>query len=105
MHFRTDDLRIEGLRPLLPPAILMEELPILPIYYYVTRNLVNPRLGGFHANVQDEHFPKFWYWMDDDELAAKRADLPAGLERVDPGGPPEGMYAPVGKAAQRGRAD
>ena len=24
----TDDLRIEGLRPLLPPAILMEELPI-----------------------------------------------------------------------------
>jgi 3-deoxy-7-phosphoheptulonate synthase len=25
---RTDDLRIEGLRPLLPPAILMEELPI-----------------------------------------------------------------------------
>ncbi len=27
MH-RTDDLRIEGLRPLIPPAILMEELPI-----------------------------------------------------------------------------
>ncbi|MFT7667566.1 MAG: 3-deoxy-7-phosphoheptulonate synthase [Planctomycetota bacterium] len=28
MHFQTDDLRIEGLRPLLPPAILMEELPL-----------------------------------------------------------------------------
>jgi 3-deoxy-7-phosphoheptulonate synthase len=28
MPFRTDDLRIEGLRPLLPPAILMEELPL-----------------------------------------------------------------------------
>jgi len=26
MHFQTDDLRIEGLRPLLPPAILMDEL-------------------------------------------------------------------------------
>jgi 3-deoxy-7-phosphoheptulonate synthase len=26
-HPRTDDLRIEGYRPLLPPAILMEELP------------------------------------------------------------------------------
>jgi len=25
MHFETDDLRIEGLRPLLPPVILMEE--------------------------------------------------------------------------------
>ncbi len=28
MFHRTDDLRIETLRPLLPPAILMEELPI-----------------------------------------------------------------------------
>ena len=28
MHFKTDDLRIEGLRPLLPPAILMDELPL-----------------------------------------------------------------------------
>src|SRR5262245_33438064 len=28
MIFQTDDLRIEGLRPLLPPAILMEELPL-----------------------------------------------------------------------------
>ena len=28
MIFRTDDLRIEALRPLLPPAILMEELPL-----------------------------------------------------------------------------
>jgi 3-deoxy-7-phosphoheptulonate synthase len=28
MIFQTDDLRIQDLRPLLPPAILMEELPI-----------------------------------------------------------------------------
>ncbi len=28
MHFRTDDLRIEDLKPLIPPAILMEELPL-----------------------------------------------------------------------------
>ncbi len=28
MSFQTDDLRIEDLRPLLPPAILMEELPL-----------------------------------------------------------------------------
>src|SRR4029453_18377573 len=28
MIFETDDLRIAGLRPLIPPAILMEELPI-----------------------------------------------------------------------------
>ncbi len=28
MHFQTDDLRIQALRPLIPPAILMEELPL-----------------------------------------------------------------------------
>ena len=28
MRHRTDDVRIQSLRPLLPPAILMEELPV-----------------------------------------------------------------------------
>src|SRR3989442_6353980 len=28
MRHRTDDLRIQSLRPLLPPAILMEEIPL-----------------------------------------------------------------------------
>jgi oligopeptide transport system substrate-binding protein len=43
-------------------ALLLGELPILPLYGYVSQNLVNPRLEGFHANVQDEHPPKFWRW-------------------------------------------
>jgi 3-deoxy-7-phosphoheptulonate synthase len=30
MHQNTDDLRITGLRPLLPPAILIEEIPVSP---------------------------------------------------------------------------
>jgi oligopeptide transport system substrate-binding protein len=54
-------------------AILLDELPILPLYFFVTKNLVDPRLGGFYPNALDEHSPKFWYWMDDDELASKRA--------------------------------
>ena len=76
-------------------AILLDELPILPIYDYVTRNLVNPRLGGFHGNIQDEHFPKFWYWMSDEELAAKRAAQPADWVQVEARGPAEGKYAPA----------
>lgn len=39
---------------------LMEELPILPVYFYVTRNLVDPRLDGFFDNALDEHPPKSW---------------------------------------------
>jgi oligopeptide transport system substrate-binding protein len=75
--------------------ILMDELPILPIYYYVDKNIVAPRLGGFEPNALDEHFPKHWYWMDDAELAAKRAQLPTGKELVDPHGPSAGQYSPA----------
>ena len=70
-------------------AILMEELPILPIYTYVTQNMWRPRLGGFAENFLDEHFPKFFRWMTDEELEAARAGRPAG-RRVEPGGPRNG---------------
>lgn len=72
--------------------ILLRELPILPIYSYVTKNLANPRLGGFHDNFLDEHFPKNWYWMDDEELEAKRAAGPEDRQRVEARGPREGLY-------------
>ena len=73
-----------------PEAILVEELPILPIYYYVTQNVVSPRLGYFHENIQDEHFPKFWYWMDDEELASSGARYPAENGGVKTSGPRTG---------------
>lgn len=76
-------------------GILIDEMPILPIYYYVTQNMVAPRLGGFYENIQDEHFPKFFYWMDDAELDAKRAAQPEAWRRVDDVGPTEGLYAPA----------
>jgi oligopeptide transport system substrate-binding protein len=80
-------------------GILMEELPVLPIYYYVSQNLVAPRLGGFYENLQDEHAPKFWYWMSDEELAERRATYPPGVELVPALGPPAGLYPPAGRRA------
>jgi len=78
-------------------AILMDELPALPLYYYVTQSVYSPRLGGYFPNVKDEHYPKFWYWMNDEELAEKRAGYPDDgrhelIERA--WGPPEGYYPP-----------
>ena len=78
-------------------AILMDELPILPIYTYVTQNLVNPRLGGFLPNIQDEHFPKYWYWKSDEELASDRASAPDSRQLVDAPGPSAGLYAPASR--------
>ncbi len=35
--------------------ILMDELPILPIYFYVSNNMVKPHVQGFYPNIQDVH--------------------------------------------------
>jgi len=35
--------------------ILMEELPIIPIYFYVSLDMVRPYVKGFYPNIQDVH--------------------------------------------------
>ncbi len=45
--------------------ILMDELPIVPIYYYNSRNLVRPYVRGFYNNLQDSH-PLQKLWIDRD---------------------------------------
>lgn len=65
-------------------ARLLDAAPIVPLYGYVTKNLVNPRLGGFFENPLDVHPPRAWYWKSDAELAAERAERRArGDVRVE----------------------
>jgi oligopeptide transport system substrate-binding protein len=45
--------------------ILLEELPILPIYSYVSKNMVKPYVRGFYNNLRDEHFVSRM-WIDHD---------------------------------------
>ncbi|PQO44959.1 peptide ABC transporter substrate-binding protein [Blastopirellula marina] len=35
--------------------ILMDEMPIMPIYYYVSLNIVRPYVKNFYPNIQDLH--------------------------------------------------
>jgi len=39
--------------------LVEEEFPILPIYIYVNRGMLNPRIKGWHANVRDLHPLKY----------------------------------------------
>jgi oligopeptide transport system substrate-binding protein len=50
--------------------ILMDEVPIIPIYYYVDKNMLNKKVRGFYRNPLDQH-PLSAIWIDkaDDELA------------------------------------
>lgn len=48
--------------------LLMNELPVLPVYFYVSRNLVRPRVQGFYNNLQDQH--PLWALSIDDQAKA-----------------------------------
>ena len=45
--------------------ILMDEVPILPVYSYVAKNMVKPYVRGFYNNSRDEH-PLWAIWIDRD---------------------------------------
>ena len=35
--------------------ILLADMPLIPIYYYTTQHLVNPKIEGWEDNVMDVH--------------------------------------------------
>ena len=47
-------------------TILMDEMPIIPFYNYVSKNMVKPTIRGFYNNIQDTH-PLSALWIDAEE--------------------------------------
>ena len=41
--------------------VLLEDMPVIPIYFYVSKHLVKPWVGGFHSNIMDHHYSKHLY--------------------------------------------
>jgi oligopeptide transport system substrate-binding protein len=42
-------------------AVLLDDMPIIPIYFYVSTHLVRPWVGGREPNIMDHHFTKNLY--------------------------------------------
>lgn len=40
-------------------AVLLEDLPVIPIYFYVTKRLVTPRVTGWEGNIMDHHQTRY----------------------------------------------
>ncbi len=40
-------------------SILQSELPLIPLYFYVSRHLVNPELQGYADNLADKHLSRY----------------------------------------------
>ena len=47
-------------------SLLLDEHPVAPLYFYVSKHLVSPRIGGFEHNALDRHPSRFLYLEDDD---------------------------------------
>jgi oligopeptide transport system substrate-binding protein len=41
--------------------VLLEDMPVIPIYFYVSKHLVKPWVGGFQSNIMDHHYSKHLY--------------------------------------------
>lgn len=41
--------------------ILLDDYPVIPIYYYMSKHLVKPHVGGYEDNVMDHHYSKHLY--------------------------------------------
>ena len=56
-------------------SVLMTELPIMPIYTYVSKSLVSPDVRGWHPNILDIHPYKYISLIpSSDDLSADDAD-------------------------------
>ncbi|MHC5037104.1 MAG: peptide ABC transporter substrate-binding protein [Planctomycetota bacterium] len=47
--------------------LVVEQLPIMPIYFYVNQGLLAPKVKGFHQNIRDLHPFQFIYIGEEDE--------------------------------------
>lgn len=42
-------------------SLVLRDLPVLPIYFYVTARLIKPWVGGYESNIMDHHRHKDMY--------------------------------------------
>jgi len=40
--------------------VLLEDLPVLPLYFYVSKHLVKPHVTGWQPNIMDHHYSRYF---------------------------------------------
>lgn len=56
--------------------LILEDHPILPVYFYVTRRLVDRRVRGWQDNVMDHHYSRSMYILKARSPSRARAKAP-----------------------------
>ena len=68
--------------------VLLEDMPFIPMYAYVTKRLVNPRLKGWENNIMDHHYSKNMFLLKvaqktNDKLPVTEPEVAVDEVRVD----------------------
>lgn len=93
--------------------MLLAEVPFVPVYTYVTKRMVNPRLQGWQSNVMDHHYSKNMFFLraaSDEpapvitDEAGVSTDIEAEITEADSSAIDgnEETVLPVGKAEETG---
>ncbi|VAW41184.1 Oligopeptide ABC transporter, periplasmic oligopeptide-binding protein OppA (TC 3.A.1.5.1) [hydrothermal vent metagenome] len=61
---KTADLELKNQLIERAESILLHDMPVIPLYYYVSRHMVSGQLRGFKDNVADRHLSKYLYKED-----------------------------------------
>ncbi|MHA6289252.1 peptide ABC transporter substrate-binding protein [Maricaulis sp. CAU 1757] len=61
---REQDLEVRGRMLAEAEEMLIDDMPIIPIVYYVNKNLVNPNLTGWEDNLVDIHRTRYLCFAD-----------------------------------------
>ncbi len=57
--------------------LLLDDNPIIPVYTYVTKRLVDRRLKGWQSNVMDHHYSRYMYMLKSRDEAERARARPA----------------------------
>lgn len=58
----TVDVTARAERLAAAERVMLAEMPVIPIYHYLSKHLVKPQLGGWQENSQDVVYSKNLYW-------------------------------------------
>ena len=67
---REQDLEVRGGMLAQAEQMLIDDMPIIPLVYYVNKNLVNPRVTGWVDNLTDIHRTRYLCFADIDRTEA-----------------------------------
>lgn len=81
--------------------LLLEDNPIVPVYTYVSKRLVDPHVQGWQSNIMDHHYSRYMFKLKSRSKADPADSGPSSPEQTNPEQPDSGQPDAPPAGAQR----